>query len=95
MMFLISHFSIDTLLKPSLVESLYIMSCDGQVIEHQLEPRLGPVPSNSSGVDDAPLELHTPPLAQWNLQRYAMYDIIIMAVIQCLVTCHWVLLNVK
>ena len=53
------------------------MSCDGQVVEHQLEPKAGvstatTTAQTSAGgkkVDDAPLELATVPLMQWNLQR--------------------------
>ncbi|XP_072042853.1 BCAS3 microtubule associated cell migration factor-like [Amphiura filiformis] len=64
----------DAIIKSSIVESLYIMSCDGQVVEHQLEPKAGvstvtTTSAQLSKVDDAPLELVTLPLTQWNLQR--------------------------
>ena len=50
------------------------MSCDGQVVEHQLEPKAGvatvtTTSAQTSKMDEAPLELATQPLTQWNLQR--------------------------
>ena len=55
------------------------MSCDGLVVEHQLEPKAGAATAativgqtvGGKKVDDSPLELATAPLTQWNLQRYA------------------------
>ena len=63
------------MMKPYIVESLYIMSCDGQVVEHQLEPKAGvatvtTTSAQTSKMDEAQLELATQPLTQWNLQRF-------------------------
>ncbi|XP_078598745.1 BCAS3 microtubule associated cell migration factor-like isoform X1 [Branchiostoma floridae x Branchiostoma japonicum] len=52
--------------KPLPVDSLYIISCHGNLMEHVLDPQ--PVDSIPK-MDDAPIQLLTQPLAQWNLKR--------------------------
>lgn len=53
--------------RQSVVDSLYIISCYGNVVEHVLEPR--PVSTVQKISDDTPLELNTCPRAFWNLSR--------------------------
>lgn len=51
------------------VESLFIMSCHGTLIQYDLEPRpIGSVPKEKI-CDDTPIELHVSAKAQWLLQR--------------------------
>uniref|UniRef100_A0A8C1UK91 BCAS3 microtubule associated cell migration factor n=1 Tax=Cyprinus carpio TaxID=7962 RepID=A0A8C1UK91_CYPCA len=51
--------------RQALVESLYILSCYGNLVEHVLEPR--PISTAQKIGDDTPLELNTCPRACWNL----------------------------
>ncbi|XP_028321108.1 BCAS3 microtubule associated cell migration factor isoform X1 [Gouania willdenowi] len=53
--------------KQSVVDSLYILSCSGNLVEHVLEPR--PIGSAQKLSDDTLLELDTCPKACWNLAR--------------------------
>lgn len=51
------------------VESLFIMSCHGSLIQYDLEPRpIGSMPKERI-CDDTPIELHVSAKAQWILQR--------------------------
>ncbi|RXM30672.1 Breast carcinoma-amplified sequence 3 [Acipenser ruthenus] len=49
------------------VDSLYILSCYGNLVEHVLEPR--PINTAQKISDDTPLELVTCPRASWTLGR--------------------------
>uniref|UniRef100_A0A8C1PIQ4 BCAS3 microtubule associated cell migration factor n=1 Tax=Cyprinus carpio TaxID=7962 RepID=A0A8C1PIQ4_CYPCA len=51
--------------RQAVVESLYILSCYGNLVEHMLEPR--PISTAQKIGDDTPLELNTCPRACWNL----------------------------
>uniref|UniRef100_A0A672QTT8 Uncharacterized protein n=1 Tax=Sinocyclocheilus grahami TaxID=75366 RepID=A0A672QTT8_SINGR len=51
--------------RQAVVESLYILSCYGNLVEHVLEPR--PISTAQKIGDDTPLELNTCPRACWNL----------------------------
>ncbi|TRY81462.1 hypothetical protein DNTS_008168 [Danionella cerebrum] len=51
--------------RQAIVESLYILSCYGNIVEHVLEPR--PISTAQKIGDDTPLELNTCPRACWNL----------------------------
>ncbi|CAB1347849.1 unnamed protein product [Coregonus sp. 'balchen'] len=51
----------------SVVESLFILSCYGTLVEHVLEPR--PISTAQKISDDTPLELNTCPRACWSLAR--------------------------
>lgn len=53
--------------RQSIVDSLYIISCYGNLVEHVLEPR--PVSTAQKISDDSPLELNTCPRACWTLSR--------------------------
>lgn len=53
--------------RQSVVDSLYIISCYGNLVEHVLEPR--PISTAQKISDDTPLELSTCPRACWNLAR--------------------------
>lgn len=53
--------------RQAVVESLYILSCYGNLVEHVLEPR--PISTAQKIGDDTPLELNTCPRACWNLAR--------------------------
>lgn len=53
--------------RQSVVDSLYIISCYGNLVEHVLEPR--PVSAAQKISDDSPLELNTCPRACWTLSR--------------------------
>lgn len=53
--------------KQSVVESLYIISCYGNLVEHVLEPR--PISTAQKISDETPLELSTCPRACWTLAR--------------------------
>uniref|UniRef100_A0A4W5MGQ3 BCAS3 microtubule associated cell migration factor n=1 Tax=Hucho hucho TaxID=62062 RepID=A0A4W5MGQ3_9TELE len=56
----------------SLVESLYILSCYGTLVEHVLEPR--PISTAQKISDDTPLELNTCPRACWSLARTPLWN---------------------
>uniref|UniRef100_A0A3Q3GU75 BCAS3 microtubule associated cell migration factor n=1 Tax=Labrus bergylta TaxID=56723 RepID=A0A3Q3GU75_9LABR len=51
--------------RQSVVDSLYILSCYGNLVEHVLEPR--PLSTAQKISDDTPLELSTCPRACWTL----------------------------
>uniref|UniRef100_A0A3Q0RRE9 BCAS3 microtubule associated cell migration factor n=1 Tax=Amphilophus citrinellus TaxID=61819 RepID=A0A3Q0RRE9_AMPCI len=51
--------------RQSVVDSLYILSCYGNLVEHVLEPR--PLSTAQKISDDTPLELNTCPRACWTL----------------------------
>ncbi|KAM4046901.1 BCAS3 microtubule associated cell migration factor isoform 2-T3 [Anomaloglossus baeobatrachus] len=53
--------------KQYVVESLYIISCYGTLVEHVLEPR--PLSTAPKISDDTPLEMWTSPRASWTLVR--------------------------
>lgn len=54
--------------RQAVVDSLYIASCYGNLVEHVLEPR--PISTAQKIGDDTPLELNTCPRACWTLARY-------------------------
>ncbi|XP_004911682.1 breast carcinoma-amplified sequence 3 isoform X4 [Xenopus tropicalis] len=58
--------------KQCIVESLYIISCYGTLVEHFLEPR----PSSTALKinDDTPLEMWTSPRASWTLVRTPQWN---------------------
>ncbi|XP_052377696.1 BCAS3 microtubule associated cell migration factor-like isoform X38 [Oncorhynchus keta] len=56
----------------SVVESLYILSCYGTLVEHVLEPR--PISTAQKISDDTPLELNTSPRACWSLARTPLWN---------------------
>lgn len=56
--------------KQFVVESLYIISCYGSLVEHVLEPR--PLSTAPKISDDTPLEMGTCPRASWALVRYLL-----------------------
>uniref|UniRef100_A0A4W5NUI1 BCAS3 microtubule associated cell migration factor n=1 Tax=Hucho hucho TaxID=62062 RepID=A0A4W5NUI1_9TELE len=56
----------------SVVESLYILSCYGTLVEHVLEPR--PISTAQKISDDTPLELNTCPRACWSLARTPLWN---------------------
>ncbi|XP_066551255.1 BCAS3 microtubule associated cell migration factor isoform X2 [Amia ocellicauda] len=58
--------------KQSIVESLYILSCYGNLVEHVLEPR--PISTAQKISDDTPLELNTCPRASWTLARTPQWN---------------------
>ncbi|XP_036392497.1 breast carcinoma-amplified sequence 3 isoform X3 [Megalops cyprinoides] len=53
--------------RQTVVDSLYILSCYGNLVEHVLEPR--PISTAQKIGDDTPLELSTCPRACWTLAR--------------------------
>lgn len=53
--------------RQSVIDSLYIISCYGNLVEHVLEPR--PISTAQKISDDTPLELSTCPRACWTLAR--------------------------
>ena len=53
--------------KQVVVESLYIISCYGTLVEHMVEPR--PLSAAPKISDDTPLEMMTSPRASWTLVR--------------------------
>lgn len=55
--------------KQVVVESLYIISCYGTLVEHMIEPR--PLSTAPKISDDTPLEMMTSPRASWTLVRYS------------------------
>ena len=60
--------------RQAVVDSLYIVSCYGNLVEHVLEPR--PISTAQKIGDDTPLELNTCPRACWNLARYWPYPLL-------------------
>ncbi|XP_041092447.1 breast carcinoma-amplified sequence 3 isoform X1 [Polyodon spathula] len=58
--------------RQSVVDSLYILSCYGNLVEHVLEPR--PVSTAQKISDDTPLELVTCPRASWTLGRTPQWN---------------------
>ncbi|XP_058853792.1 BCAS3 microtubule associated cell migration factor-like isoform X3 [Acipenser ruthenus] len=54
------------------VDSLYILSCYGNLVEHVLEPR--PINTAQKISDDTPLELVTCPRASWTLGRTPQWN---------------------
>ncbi|MBN3319933.1 BCAS3 protein, partial [Atractosteus spatula] len=58
--------------KQSVVESLFILSCYGNLVEHVLEPR--PISTAQKISDDTSLELNTCPRASWTLARTPQWN---------------------
>ncbi|XP_043910481.1 BCAS3 microtubule associated cell migration factor [Protopterus annectens] len=58
--------------KQSVVDSLYIISCYGNLVEHVLEPR--PISTAQKISDDTPLEMVTSPRASWTLIRTPQWN---------------------
>ncbi|KAM4647908.1 BCAS3 microtubule associated cell migration factor isoform 11-T13 [Amazona ochrocephala] len=58
--------------KQFVVESLYIISCYGSLVEHVLEPR--PLSTAPKISDDTPLEMVTCPRASWTLVRTPQWN---------------------
>ncbi|TNN80728.1 Breast carcinoma-amplified sequence 3 [Liparis tanakae] len=58
--------------RQSVVESLYILSCYGNLVEHVLEPR--PISTAQKISDDTPLELSSCPRACWTLARTPQWN---------------------
>ncbi|XP_077167363.1 BCAS3 microtubule associated cell migration factor isoform X4 [Paroedura picta] len=58
--------------KQFVVESLYIISCYGTLVEHVLEPR--PLSTAPKISDDTPLEMATCPRASWTLVRTPLWN---------------------
>ncbi|KAM6465023.1 BCAS3 microtubule associated cell migration factor isoform 5-T5 [Liasis olivaceus] len=58
--------------KQFIVESLYIISCYGTLVEHILEPR--PLSTAPKISDDTPLEMVTCPRASWTLVRTPQWN---------------------
>ncbi|KAG7483636.1 hypothetical protein MATL_G00040540 [Megalops atlanticus] len=58
--------------KQAVVDSLYIISCYGNLVEHVLEPR--PISTAQKVGDDTPLELNTCPRASWTLARTPQWN---------------------
>uniref|UniRef100_A0AAQ5YF60 BCAS3 microtubule associated cell migration factor n=1 Tax=Amphiprion ocellaris TaxID=80972 RepID=A0AAQ5YF60_AMPOC len=58
--------------RQSVVDSLYIISCYGNLVEHVLEPR--PISTAQKISDDTPLELNTCPRACWTLARTPQWN---------------------
>ncbi|XP_054857137.1 BCAS3 microtubule associated cell migration factor isoform X3 [Eublepharis macularius] len=58
--------------KQFVVESLYIISCYGTLVEHVLEPR--PLSTAPKINDDTPLEMVTCPRASWTLVRTPLWN---------------------
>ncbi|XP_009949920.1 PREDICTED: breast carcinoma-amplified sequence 3-like, partial [Leptosomus discolor] len=58
--------------KQFIVESLYIISCYGSLVEHVLEPR--PLSTAPKISDDTPLEMITCPRASWTLVRTPQWN---------------------
>uniref|UniRef100_A0A4W3JID9 BCAS3 microtubule associated cell migration factor n=1 Tax=Callorhinchus milii TaxID=7868 RepID=A0A4W3JID9_CALMI len=59
-------------LKQSVVDSLFIISCYGNLVEHMIEPR--PVNTVQKISDDTQLELVTSPRASWTLARTPQWN---------------------
>ncbi|XP_006983248.1 BCAS3 microtubule associated cell migration factor isoform X4 [Peromyscus maniculatus bairdii] len=58
--------------KQVVVESLYIISCYGTLVEHMIEPR--PLSTAPKISDDTPLEMMTSPRASWTLVRTPQWN---------------------
>ncbi|XP_064127414.1 BCAS3 microtubule associated cell migration factor isoform X17 [Loxodonta africana] len=58
--------------KQVVVESLYIISCYGTLVEHMMEPR--PLSTAPKISDDTPLEMMTSPRASWTLVRTPQWN---------------------
>ncbi|KAM6946465.1 BCAS3 microtubule associated cell migration factor [Aplochiton taeniatus] len=58
--------------RQSVIESLYILSCYGNVVEHYLEPK--PLSTALKISDDTPLELNTSLRASWTLSRTPQWN---------------------
>ncbi|XP_051934835.1 breast carcinoma-amplified sequence 3 isoform X2 [Hippocampus zosterae] len=58
--------------RQSIVDSLYIISCYGNLVEHVLEPR--PISTAQKISDDTALELCTSPRACWTLARTLQWN---------------------
>ncbi|XP_062887849.1 breast carcinoma-amplified sequence 3 isoform X5 [Mobula hypostoma] len=58
--------------KQSVVDSLFIISCYGNLVEHTIEPR--PVTTAQKISDDTQLELLTSPRASWSLARTPQWN---------------------
>ncbi|XP_038942424.1 BCAS3 microtubule associated cell migration factor isoform X4 [Rattus norvegicus] len=58
--------------KQVVVESLYIISCYGTLVEHMIEPR--PISTAPKISDDTPLEIMTSPRASWTLVRTPQWN---------------------
>ncbi|XP_018604141.2 BCAS3 microtubule associated cell migration factor isoform X1 [Scleropages formosus] len=58
--------------RQTVVDSLYILSCSGNLVEHVLEPR--PISTAQKISDDTPLELSTCPRACWTLARTPQWN---------------------
>ncbi|XP_047689353.1 BCAS3 microtubule associated cell migration factor [Prionailurus viverrinus] len=58
--------------KQVVVESLYIISCYGTLVEHMMEPR--PLSTAPKISDDTPLEVMTSPRASWTLVRTPQWN---------------------
>lgn len=58
--------------KQYVVESLYVISCYGTLVEHVLEPR--PLSTAPKISDDTPLEMWTSPRASWTLVRTPQWN---------------------
>ncbi|XP_043859166.1 BCAS3 microtubule associated cell migration factor [Dromiciops gliroides] len=58
--------------KQFVVESLYIISCYGTLVEHVMEPR--PLSTALKISDDTPLEMVTSPRASWTLVRTPQWN---------------------
>uniref|UniRef100_A0A4W4GTK0 BCAS3 microtubule associated cell migration factor n=1 Tax=Electrophorus electricus TaxID=8005 RepID=A0A4W4GTK0_ELEEL len=58
--------------RQAVVDSLYIVSCYGNLVEHVLEPR--PISTAQKIGDDTPLELNTCPRACWTLARTPQWN---------------------
>ncbi|XP_060743614.1 breast carcinoma-amplified sequence 3 isoform X1 [Tachysurus vachellii] len=58
--------------RQAVVDSLYIASCYGTLVEHVLEPR--PISTAQKIGDDTPLELNTCPRACWTLARTPQWN---------------------
>ncbi|XP_049581677.1 BCAS3 microtubule associated cell migration factor isoform X2 [Syngnathus scovelli] len=58
--------------RQTIFDSLYIISCYGNLVEHVLEPR--PVSTTQKITHDTALELHTSPKACWTLARTPQWN---------------------
>lgn len=58
--------------KQSVVDSLFIISCYGNLVEHTIEPR--PITTVQKISDDTQLELLTSPRASWSLARTPLWN---------------------
>lgn len=62
--------------RQAVVDSLYIASCYGTLVEHVLEPRT--ISTAQKIGDDTPLELNTCPRACWTLARYNHLPLLVL-----------------